>query len=119
MTLLVYQHGIGKEHNEYLKNFAIPADTFKNLMSVFNNEPFNITDEYVQDKNELFGLDNHIGKTAYNSIVFDKYLINNATEEQLWALYNAIESMYSLNFYGELPQNNKNYTDLEIDSLLG
>lgn len=118
MTLLVHQHGIGREHDNHLKNFAIPAKEFDKLMLAFNNSQFNITNEYIQDKNELFELDKHIGKTAYNSIIFDKDLIANATEDQLWALYNAMESLYSLNFYGELPQNNKDYTDLEIDSLL-
>ena len=117
MTLYVNQDGIGKD-DKYLKNFAIPATEFDKLMLAFNNSQFNITNEYVQDKNELLGLDKHIGKTAYNSIIFDKDLIANATEDQLWALYNAMESMYSINFYGELPQSNKDYTDLEIDSLL-
>ena len=117
ITLHVQQQGTGRVQDRYLENFAIPATVFENLMTVLNNERFNITNEYAQDQNELFELNNCIGQPAYNTITFDKELLTNANEEQLWALYNAMESLYSLNFYGELPQNDKDYTDLEIDSL--
>lgn len=92
-------------------NWLITEDVMANLMQAYDSDPFFVTQDTINASSQpesvfCFAPEDDM---VYQPITIDRELIKNSNEEQLTALMNAIQSMYSLNFYGKLPEPNQNY----------
>lgn len=69
-------------------NAGIPKEIFENLMNAFNVESFVINEDYfIQNPQYEMAFYYLIGETVYEPFVIDRSVIENASIEQLWALY--------------------------------
>jgi hypothetical protein len=91
-----------------IKNFGIYKEDFENIMKAFNIQGFTLTQEHLDSLGSAGKAYSYwLGSTVYPNTTIDRQMIENANSEQLWAIYNAINnSMYSINFDGNLPDNN-------------
>lgn len=91
---------------------GISKDAMEEIFKAFDIASFTMTKEWMSAQEDVnlasMGMI-VLGETVYEGFSVDKNTIKNATEEQLWALYHAIESLYSINFHYELPQEGKDY----------
>ena len=94
-----------KPREFYVKSLAITKEEFESIMKAGNIDSFEINKEYTDSlgpKGSAY--ENFWEYQAYPDITIDREFIENASEEQLWALYNAINgSLTSINLYGKLP----------------
>jgi len=95
--------------NEIADRFAVNAETMEKMLKAFNVKSYVLTAQSDSIAENPYYYGSSFNKTVYENIKIDRNTIKNATEEQLWSLYNMIDSMISLNFYGEHPQENKEY----------
>ena len=85
--------------------YYVSKPCMENLFDAFNVTSFNVTEAFIDSQIGTYGenwrysavLD--LGKQVYN-FVFDKTTIQNANEEQLWALYNLVDNIDKINFLG-------------------
>lgn len=84
-----YNSAIKDKKDHYHSDIIITQETFKTLMDSFNIAPIELTEEYWKENPTYVESHKHLtGKTVYPSFQFTRDIINNANEEQLWALYN-------------------------------
>jgi len=88
-----------------VKLLAITNEEFESIMKAGNIDSFEINKEYTDSLGPIGAAYNNFwGRSAYPGITIDREFIENADEELLWALYNAITgSLTSINLYGKLP----------------
>lgn len=80
---------LNNDSREFSKNVQIVPVTFESLMDSLNVSPFSLTDEYWQNNPQHATDYNYpTGVDVYEPITIDRETIINATEEQLWKLYN-------------------------------
>ncbi len=99
-------------YNRQNRNFGIYDKEFGKTMDAFKIPASTLS----KDKQAFADIDDYfeplVGQTIYGPLVIDRNLILNANEEQLWALYNMFNSMYSINIEGTLPNNQKSENEL-------
>lgn len=87
-----------------IQNAGIEPNQFAQTMEAFGNKPEVVTDEYLEahvDKPEDFV--KFMDQNAYPALTISRDLINNATPEQLEALYNMLSSLHSIILDQSLP----------------
>lgn len=103
--------------NEQVKNWSVFSIPFEKTMDAFEVENHKFAEEDIpEDGFTSKGKENPIssdyslpaykdklGRIAYEPITIDRKLIEGATEDQLWALYNMADSMEMTNFEGKIP----------------
>ena len=103
--------------NETVKSWGIFSIPFEKLMDALEAENHTFSEEDLPEegysekgkKNSIYSeyamntYKDKIGRIAYEPITIDRKLIEGATEDQLWALYNMADSMEMTNFEGKLP----------------
>lgn len=94
---------------------GIYKDDFEAVLKAFNVPSFALTEEYFSsDPNASTDLiedlksGNIFGNTVYEGITIDRQLLQNATQEQLWALYNMIDNIIEINFNCTVPTTDEN-----------
>ena len=95
----------GNNFSQNVYDLGISKEDFENIMDTFEMEQFTITADYLESlsSEDLQQYSHLIGNQAYSELKINRNLIENATEEQLWALYNAtINSMSTINLEGTL-----------------
>ena len=83
-------------------------------MKSFGKSSFTLEERHVNQIPNMMDCYYQLGQTVYQPITIDRETIKNANEEQLWALYNALESAISLNVYNEQPDSSKDY-EIELN----
>jgi len=84
-----YDAAYGKKSETTYKSALIPQVEFEDLMKVFNVKSFELTDEYwANNPQEAENYGYRTEDIVYEPFVFSRETIQNANEEQLWALYN-------------------------------
>lgn len=79
---------LNNDSREFSKNVQISPVTFESLMESLKISPFTLTDEYWQNNPQHATDYNYVtGVDVYEPITIDRETIINATEEQLWTLY--------------------------------
>jgi len=82
-------------------SFYISKEEFENILNAYNIKSFQITEEYLNSLGpmgkEFYSYCININTTVYEPFQLTRELIQTSTEEQLWALYNARNSIYALN----------------------
>lgn len=86
-----------------IAEFGIASDKFEKMMSAFNIENGILTEDEVAFAISASYYSYEIGYKTYEPLVIDRELIKNSNEEQLWALYDLIDSIYLINFEGKTP----------------
>lgn len=96
--------------------FGIDADTFEKLMSAFNQQSKIFKEEDFEPHHLMFKEDFEflLDKEVYPYFTITRETINNATEEQLWTLYNTFESIRIINFNEPSPEL-KNIQELSLE----
>lgn len=95
------------------KSCGIIDYEFEDVMKSFNSPPSTITeDKLALGPFEGF-FELQLGQTCYAPMKIDRELIQSANEEQLWALYNMIHSIYSINIEEKLPENQEIDSEME------
>lgn len=95
----------GKNSLISVLDLGIAKEDFENVMNALDMDQFTITTDYLESlsSEDLQQYSHLIGNQAYSGLEIDRDLVVNATEEQLWALYNAtMNSMTSINLEGTL-----------------
>lgn len=90
---------------------AMTWEDFSNIMKAFNIQPFELTQEYIDSLPYSSSRYEYcIGEQVYPEFKLDRETILNASEEQLWALYNAAtNSIANINFTEPIFTNNESY----------
>ena len=102
--------GVPEQHNTTVKNFVISQSDLNNILNAFNVEKFIITQDYINSLG-IAGSSYRdlIGQELYKNTTINRQMLESATPEQLWALYDAItNSMTQININGETQLDNSN-----------
>ena len=98
--------------NKY--DIGISKRYFDNMASAFGHQSFKLTQEHADYAHKIHPglyLESDINAPTYEAFTIDREAIENATEEQLWALYNMLSNVKELNF----PNYNQYIKDNDID----
>lgn len=82
----------------FLQPFAVSRKSFENILSSFNIKKKTLTHEDCYNSDFSADLIRFVGKELFEGFIINRDVIENATEEQLWALYNAINSIKKISF---------------------
>lgn len=107
-TVLTIKQNFGEKSGTKDYQWGVPKASFDKVLQAFNTPTITLDKEALEGKipNVHFYQieENYLwGTTAYNSVPLSREIIANATPEQLWALYDLINSMIELNFNATLP----------------
>jgi len=84
-----------------IDGFGVNSNDFEKLMSVFGVKTNTLKEHQVSFADDPLFFVNEIGYTTYEPIIINRETIKNANQDQLWAIYNLLEGMYSINFEGK------------------
>lgn len=108
-TILTIKQNFGEKSGTKAYQWGVPKASFDKVLKAFNTPTTILDKETIEGKipNAYFYQieeNNLWGTSAYNSVSLSRETISNATQEQLWALYDLITDMIELNFNATLPQ---------------
>lgn len=91
------------------QNVGVTASDFQTMLEVFHVPTYMMTEEKISEILNTTRMDTntlrlrYAGETVYDGFVITREVIENATQEQLDALYPLIQSMNTINFEGKDP----------------
>ena len=98
------------QEDYYCDQLGVEKDAMENLLKAFNVKQFKLTEDMMNgDTIRYVDYSAIMGTEVYEPTKITRELIKNANEDQLWALYNMVDSIISINFYNELPKNDVDY----------
>lgn len=110
MVLFTFYVNLDKPTDTMSFDWGIPKTSLDNVLKTLNFPTRILVREELEGNISPIDISiidrrNLWGTKVFDYKAIDRNLIKNASEEQLWALYNLINDMIELNFNGRLPAN--------------
>ena len=101
--------------NQTINNIGVEQNQFEQMLSTFNKESYFMDQTTLLskiDESQFRKFEQYLYQNVYEPLNITRDLINNATPEQLKSLYAIIESIRSITFDQELPQQPSNEPEM-------
>ena len=107
---------VANKSDNFQVDLTIPKDAMEKVFAAYGLKSYTMTKEKAKELDERARVISltKIDETVYEPLTIDRVVIAESTEEQLWAIYNLLRPIYSIDFYGEYPQEGKDYS-VEIE----